>query len=124
MIEASLLLGLARLAILFLPFSRIARWLGVHMAETAAVQPPDVIALSRRVQHAVETAAAHLPWQSVCLPQAIAAKTMLGRRGVPCTLYLGVLHSGMEAHAWVRVGEVVVTGERNKEGHTVVSTFA
>ena len=48
----------------------------------------------------------------VCLPQAIAAHQMLKRRGIPSTLLLGVAHedSKMIAHAWVTVGDLIVTG--------------
>ena len=125
LLEAALLLGAARLAIRFVPFARIAGRLGQHMAETPATQPPEALATSRRVRKAVELAARNLPWESVCLPQAITAKLMLRRRGIPSTLYLGVLREKeFLAHAWVRAGEVVVTGDRGRDGFTVVSTFA
>jgi hypothetical protein len=125
LIEASLLLGTARLAVRFVPFARIAARLGEHMGETPLSQPRAATDLSRRVGRAVSLAARNLPWESVCLPQAIAAKLMLRRRGVPSTLYLGLQRDqNLLAHAWVRVGEVVVTGEQASEGYTVVSTFA
>lgn len=123
--EAAFVLAAARLAILLLPFSVIARWLGQHRAETPIEQAPAHADISRRVSRAVARAARHLPWESVCLPRAIAAKRMLRRRGVASTLYLGVQPGQtMSAHAWVRAGGIVVTGENGREGHTVVSTFA
>lgn len=125
LVEAVVLLGVARLAILLMPFSRVARRLGRHMGETPVTQPLEATELSRRVQRAVHLAAGNLPWESVCLPRAIVAKLMLRRRGVPSTLYLGVQREAkMTAHAWVRAGEVVVTGDAGREQYTVVSTFA
>lgn len=124
-LEAAVLLGAARVAIRFIPFTRLAGHLGRHMAETPPSATPAALDTSRRVERAIRLAARNLPWESVCLPQAIAAKAMLRRRGVPCTLYLGVLRNEkFHAHAWVRAGELVVTGDRGREGFTVVSTFA
>ena len=124
-LEAAVLLAAARLAIRFIPFARLAGHLGRHMAETPPSATPVALETSRRVSRAIRLAARNLPWESVCLPQAIAAKAMLKRRGVPCTLYLGVLRNEkFHAHAWVRAGGLVVTGDRGREGFTVVSTFA
>ena len=125
LIEASVLLGCARLAVKLLPFSVIARWLGTHQRETPPTQLEEATAVARRVGRAVTVAARNLPWESVCLPQAIAAKVMLNRRQVASTLYLGVAReSGLKAHAWLRTGDVVVTGGQGRECYTVVSTFS
>lgn len=49
---------------------------------------------------------AYVPFKAICLPQAIAAKLMLERRGVASSLHLGAaLHTrsgkAFEAHAWL-----------------------
>jgi hypothetical protein len=31
---------------------------------------------------------------------------------------------GMKAHAWTRVGDIIVTGEEGRERFTVTATFA
>jgi hypothetical protein len=50
---------------------------------------------------------------------------MLRRRGIHSTLYLGVDRAtGFDAHAWVRVGRVIVTGAPEHRRFSVVSTFA
>ena len=124
LLEAAAWLCLARLAVLILPFRWIAPHLGSHMAagaDTGAVP----MAILKGVSWAVDRAAHHLPFEVVCLPQAMAAKAMLRRRGIPSILYLGVArHEGMKAHAWLRVGDRVVTGGAGLESYTVVSTFA
>jgi hypothetical protein len=123
LIEASILLGMARLAIAVLPFSSIVGRLGGR-AESRKDAAADTAATSQRVRLAVRRAAAHLPWESVCLPQAIVAKAMLRRRDVPCTLYLGVARRPeLGAHAWVRAGDIVVTGERGSAQYTIIRTF-
>ena len=106
-------------------FRRIARRLGRHMAESPVSVDEATLDAARRVRWAVESAARVLPWHPVCLPQALAAKAMLGRRGIESTLYLGVdVTRELDAHAWVRVADVIVTGGPRDERFSVVSTFA
>lgn len=108
-----------------LRFPRLAPRLGQHMAESPPVMDASVIRAAAEIRWAVETAARHLLWRPVCLPQAVAAQWMLRRRGIPSTLYLGLDPGrGYDAHAWVRVGTVVVTGGPGEERFVVVSTFA
>ncbi len=127
LLEAALMLGVARLAIALIPFRHVAPWLGVRQSATPAAPLLEAHAcLAKRIGWAVHTAAGHLPWQAVCLPQAIAAKFMLRRRGFASTLYLGVSRDdmGFKAHAWIRAGDVIVTGYQDMQRYTVVSSFA
>lgn len=117
----------ARLALWLLPFARVAAGLGHPHAETLKTLSPEQAALARRVGWSVRATGRYLPLRLVCLPQAVAAQRMLARRGIPATLYLGVAlgkRHPMTAHAWLRAGRVVVTGNRERAGHAVVATFA
>lgn len=125
--EAVVWLGLARLALLLLPFRCIARRLGRLMNRTPEEAGAAPAALLDRVSWAVTTASRHLPWDCLCLAQALAGKAMLKRRGVPSTLYLGLARGAeaqMQAHAWLRCGERVLTGRQGMAGFTVIATFA
>ena len=124
-VEAAATLVLAGAALRAVSFARIARRLGRHMAESGPSEDASVIGQARRVRWAVEAAAAHLPWKPVCFPQAVAATLMLRRRAITSTLYLGVdPRRDLDAHAWVRVGGLIVTGAPLERRFTVVSTFA
>ena len=115
----------ASLAVRLFPFRRLAGYLGRHMAESAHEQDPACRREARRIGWAVATAARHLPWKPVCLPQAVAAQWMLRRLGIPSTLYLGIDPKGnYDAHAWVRAGKEIVTGGPAIQRYAVVSTFA
>ncbi|MBK6454749.1 MAG: lasso peptide biosynthesis B2 protein [Gemmatimonadetes bacterium] len=115
----------ASLVLKLLPFRRVADRLGRHMAESAAEPDPARRTEVRRIGWAVATAARHLPWKPVCLPQAVAAQWMLRRIGIPSTLYLGIDPNGnYDAHAWVRAGAEIVTGGPSIQRYAVVSTFA
>jgi len=120
--EAVVFLALARFAVLVLPFRRIAPRLGVHRGETPAAV--DLSPASRRVGWAIGTASRRTPWRSKCLEQAIAAKAMLRVRGIESTLYLGVTREPFMAHAWLRVGELHVTGGQDVSRYAVVASFA
>jgi hypothetical protein len=57
----------------------------------------------------------------------MAAKAMLKWRGVPSTLYLGLAKNNetqLEAHAWLRCGEHVLTGYKGMGRYTVIASFA
>jgi len=124
LVEAAAMLSAAGLVLRVLPFSRVAPRLGTHMAETPDAGAQTTAESARDVRWAVEIAARRLPWHPVCLPQAIAAKWMLRRRGVGSTLYLGVNPSaGLDAHAWLRSGSLIVTGGPVNGDFTVVSSF-
>lgn len=127
LVEAGLWLGLARLAILVLPFRWIARGLGRQMVRSPEDADAASVALLDRISWAVATASRHLPWDCLCLVQALAGKAMLKRRGVPSTLYLGLAKDGqaqLQAHAWLRCGERILTGRQGMAGFTVIATFA
>lgn len=124
LLEAAFGLTAAQLQVRLLGFKRLSHGLGAHMAEAPRAEP-EAVREARRVRSALDVAARNLPWKPVCLPQAIAAVRMLRRRGIASTLYLGVDRTrNLDAHAWVRVGGVVVTGGPVDERFAVVSTFA
>ncbi|QJE73279.1 lasso peptide biosynthesis B2 protein [Aerophototrophica crusticola] len=84
-----------------------------------------------RIRWAVRAAARHVPWNAVCLPRAMAAKAMLRRRGIGSTLYLGValrpepgVQGRAAAHAWLRAGAVVLTGEEHMDQYTCIAKFS
>ncbi len=125
LIEAVLGLIGASTRLRVVPFRKLAPRLGRHMVESGTEDDGATKAEAERVRWAVETAARALPWKPMCFPQAVAATTLLRRRGIGYTLYFGLdpAHD-LEAHAWVRVGSVIVTGGPHRTRFTVVSTFA
>ena len=129
LLEAFLLLGIARLVVLTLPFKWLAASLGEHMQETDAKIGADDLNLARKVGQAVRSAANHTVWESVCLPQAVAGQWMLKRRRIAGTLYLGVAkdetrREKLAAHAWLRCGHIILTGTHGHRQFTVVATFS
>ena len=124
LLEAWVMLGLARACVLSFPFTRALRLFkgsaGAHRGSVG-----DRADAPARVSRAIGVAARFTPWDSNCLAQALAGSGMLRIRGVPCQLYLGVARPGdsVAAHAWLTCGDVFVSGEAGHEGYSVVSVF-
>jgi hypothetical protein len=120
LVEAAVWLLLARVALLAIPFPALARRLGAFVPPTdARVQlarqgGSDLAAgLAAEIGWATVCAARHVPFAAVCLPQAIAARIMLRRRGIASVLHLGAAkgrEQGIDAHAWLDAAGVEVTG--------------
>lgn len=102
-----------------LPFRIVARlFLGQPSSPQGdAPLPPTqpVPAAMERIGYAVGRAAGYLPRPARCLSQAIAARTMLARRGHASLLHLsarfGAGADSADAHAWLTWhGRVVIGG--------------
>jgi hypothetical protein len=133
MIEAVACLLAARLALLFIPFPRLARRLGTFVPPTdaRAVQArakgaPQQARLAAEIGWAVTRSARYVPFKAVCLPQAMAARVMLKRRGVASVMHFGAA-TGREkpfaAHAWLDAAGVEVTGYPVAEGFAEIACF-
>jgi len=116
--EAVLCLLAARVALVFVPFPKLARRLGRFVPPEQA-QRLGVIATAHAAQAAtdigwaVTRAARHVPFKAVCLPQAMAAQAMLRRRGVSSIMHFGAAKGEdkpLDAHAWLDAAGVEVTG--------------
>ena len=133
LIEASAWLLCARAVLLFVPFPKIAPRLGAFMAPTdarartvGACADPGDAELARQVGWAIARAAAHVPFEAVCLPQAMAARVMLQRRGVASVLHLGAAKGRdkpLDAHAWLDAAGVEVTGFPVARAFTEIACF-
>jgi hypothetical protein len=120
LIEAATWLLLARLSLIFIPFPRLARYLGAFVSptdaramQTSSTGSPEDIRVAEEISWAVTRAARHAPFRAVCLPQAMAARIMLRRRGVGSVLHFGAakgLDKPLDTHAWLDAAGVEVTG--------------
>jgi hypothetical protein len=119
-VEAALWLLAARIALIAIPFPRLARRLGAFVPPTdervtrvAAGCSAEDAELAAEIGWATVRAARHVPFKAVCLPQAMAARIMLRRRGVASVLHFGAAKGTdkpIDAHAWLDAAGVEVTG--------------
>lgn len=118
--EAMLLLGGFRLLILAVPNTRLVKGFGTAMEESPRrALDEDELATVRLVRWAVHGISRRTPWTANCLPQALTAKRMLARRDIVSTMYVGAAFTerrdALRAHAWLRSGDVAVTGGLGNE---------
>lgn len=121
LLEAAFFLALARLAILVIPFRRIVPWL-----ERTPDSPDRNAVAIAAVRRAVDVAQRNVPWNAVCLPQAMASKAMLARRGQGSALHIGAAMAdggGLMAHAWLVAGGEIVVGEDESRNVTPLARF-
>lgn len=149
-LEAVAGLAVAWMLLRLLPFRRVAPLLG-PVSPAGSPPPycePDEAQRKRalRVGAAIRRAVPLLPWPVLCLPQAMAAKAMLARRGLRATLHLGAhpgaghlgappgaghtgggpavaAEDGLHAHAWVLLGSVEVTGGAERRAFAELARF-
>lgn len=126
-LEAFILTGIVRFSILFIPFSKVARHIGKYKEESTYNITNQEENTVSRIAWAVYQASRRTPWQSKCLVKALTAQIMLKKKKISSTLYLGVAknkENKLKAHAWLRCGDQIITGNTEKEGFTVVAKFA
>ncbi len=126
-----LLLGLSRGAVLLLPFRRLAAFLGDAHGPQGRVPPASASQAqrARRIARVIRVAARYTPWDSNCFAQALTARLLLGLYRIPCAVFFGLMHDhdaarALRAHAWVRSGDVAVSGGANVDRFTVVQCFS
>jgi len=105
-----------------LSLRRLVRWTVKGPKRTATADRATI----DRVAWAVRTAGGHLFPARPCLPQALAARFLLARLGVPTDLRIGVQRpetENLRAHAWVEYeGEVLIGGtESPVEYHSLTA---
>ena len=130
LVEAGLALGRARFLLTRRPFKRLVPGPESRDGPGAATGPDaGTLATLQEISLALRRAARYTPWQSACLVQALAARHMMQKRGIPGALSMAAALDGagqpdkMSAHAWVKCGSHFVTGEEGHERYTVLSTF-
>ena len=131
--EALTYLLVARLALIFVPFPQLARRLGSFVPPTdpraapAGTEPDSEAArLAQEISWAVTRAARYVPFKAVCLPQAMAARLMLKRRGVKSVMHFGAAKGALkplDAHAWLDAAGVEVTGYPVAENFAEIACF-
>lgn len=125
--EALVTLAIVRIIMACVSFRRIALWLGTPGAQSSGTVISETTRIAESVGWAVETLGRRVPWDGRCLAQALAATSMLRRRGIEGTVAIGVCDGRsreFEAHAWLRVGSSIVTGADGHERFKAFTTFS
>ncbi|MBA3878815.1 lasso peptide biosynthesis B2 protein [Sphingomonas sp. CCH10-B3] len=130
--EAAFALLVARIALLVVPFPRLAaRWGVLLPVGDPGLTPPEAldaaaVETAQAIGWAVTATASVMPFKAVCMQQAVAARAMLARRGVASVLHYGAGRDdkgALVAHAWLDAAGVKVTGYPIAAGIAEIGAF-
>jgi len=119
---------ITRFCLLFLPFKFYRHFLG-EMHVVAENDNYDNVAIEKalHIKQLVLIVTSHTPWASKCLVQDIVCKRLLQKEGIKTTLYLGAATTAekkLDAHAWLKCGNIVLTGRLGHKRFKVVNYYA
>lgn len=128
-IETFTILTFSRLLILIFPFRTIAKRLGKLFRESPHRITPSEQLKGKDIEKAIKKVSLYTPFRSLCFEQALTCKIMLNRRRISSTIYFGLAKensndsSQLKAHAWLRSGQHILTGNKGKDSFEVVALF-
>lgn len=113
-----------RVLILLVKPKYLRRYWGEEGKESEPENTREVYKYAASISRIVNRICNKTSWESKCLVRALTAQKLLKRKGIHSTMYLGCgLKDGkMVAHAWLRVGQMYVTGGDGSE-YSVVDKF-
>jgi len=116
----------------FIPYAWWSQRLGecAPSSDSATLLDPQANHPVTQVNLAMARAARYLPFTPSCLVWCMGSKFMLTRRHIPSVLHIGVPPRSKrdalaqpELHAWLQVGDVVLTGQELAAGFNSVVEF-
>lgn len=126
--EVFFTLLISKIVIFFVPLRRSAKHFGVLNGESRQELSVNEGRLAQRVKLFIMMVSGNVPWNSVCLDQALATMIVLKRRKIPSSLCLGVLKNEeegkIEAHAWIMCDSNILIGGQKSKRYTLVAQFA
>jgi hypothetical protein len=129
LIEAVIVLAIARVSTRVLPFRRTAALFGLEQSVSGSPAGGRALpAAAGRPVWAWSAAATRMPRAGTCLVQALGGSAMLGRRGIATTIHLGVTRDprdarALTAHAWLCCDDTIVTGAAGANRYTPLAAF-
>lgn len=117
-----MMLLLARVAVRTVPTARLLAWASRPPRQVNRFAASQATAM---VTWAVDRVGTGRWMPASCLPRALAAQTMLRRRGVPSRLCLGVAkdEGALTAHAWIELARGSAPVDSEVERFTRIAEF-
>lgn len=107
-----------------LPARVYTRTLGIPGATEEHQTDPADQEMAAEIGKLVARVATYLPFRALCLQQVIAVRRMLRRRNCNAVIFLGVRAENInDAHAWLKVGQKVVSGDGDLARYSVLAAF-
>lgn len=114
-----------RATILLIPPKKLQPYWGTQGEESPETDTVQNYRQAVRIAREVIRISDKTPWESKCLVRALTTQDLVHRKGIETTLYLGVgkdENGKMIAHAWIRCGEIYLTGGNGSQ-YSMVAKF-
>jgi hypothetical protein len=125
--KAFWLSAFVRFALVFLPFRKVLAWKGIIGVESPSEPHASSEAFRKTLQSAMRLCNQYTPWSTECYTQAITARILLRRKGLPGTVYIGFQRKSdgtYAGHAWLRSYDRVITGREEMDKYVVHSFYS
>lgn len=113
-LKAFFITGIMRIVLIVIPFCILKKYMGECGKESPVIVDNIDYYGVQKISWAINMISRYTPWESRCFVQALTAQRLLRDRGFESTLYFGVSKSlnneMIDAHAWIRCGNIYVTG--------------
>lgn len=120
-------LGIARLIILTTKFSTISKKMGTPKLESTQKISMHDLDFLKTLKLVVSQVSPYTFWESNCYTKALCVSQILKSKDISYTVYFGLrkneLLNEFDAHAWLRVGDILITGGEDIEGYKVTGLF-
>ena len=101
--------------------------LGKFRKETEVNLNNKQLQLIHMVKKNIKRAKKRLPWEVKCFEEAITAKKLLETLNIKSTLFLGITRGNekdLKAHAWLKSGDLFISGESGYFNFVVVGFYS
>lgn len=125
--KAYILSAFVKFSLIFLKFKVILNWQGKINSETTDKTDDYSLTFRKNVKSAMRLCDKYTFWKTECYTQALTAKILLNRNGIPCTIYIGFKkdeNGKYEGHAWLRSYDMLITGGEKIDNYTVHSFYS
>jgi hypothetical protein len=126
-----LLSGLAKLAVYCLSYKNLAHYFGnsCRMLVASTMVSEEEKRQAMIIRRSIALVSRHTPWQSNCLNQALMAKFWCQYYHIHYLLFIGLSIQknapiNRNAHAWLMVGPIDITGGNCFMTHQVISSYS
>jgi len=112
--------------VLFTPQRIIFKRLGLKGVESSFKLSAEENIKVHFVEKSMRRVVRFLPMKIKCFARALAARRILKKQNIQTTIYFGVAkdsNSKMIAHAWLRSGDIIVTGKEEMGRFTPILFF-
>ena len=126
-LRAFLLSAIVKFTLVFLPFRKVMNWQGKINMESPDRRDDASIEFRKSLQSAMNLCDKYTFWKTECYTQALTAKIILNKKGIPGTVYIGFTKNEKgeyKGHAWLRSYDRVITGDSEKNMYTVHSFYS